>query len=358
MKNLCFICIGILMSYTVVAQTTSIFDSTSRWVLRTDSYSPSTLSSVLTYGEFIDGDTLINSQSYKKVKRYDAWRSGQSPNMGGGWSPYYISYLGQQARTIGGIREDSLKRVYYYNLNYSQHLPSLQEFLLYDFGMTVGDSIMRYQSDQDSFYMHLTKIDSVQLLDSVYRRRFHLSGRTYQAITASDSIYYYWIEGVGTARHPNLLAAPPIPQGDWYPTKTGLLGGWHFDLYGSLAGAGASTDITCFFVNDKELLFNQTNCDTLSPHLLAISQLTQTNNTQIKLYPNPFQQQATLQIEGLDYDKLQLQIFDVTGRIVQEKNTADKEIIIHKNKLPAGLYFYKLWADERAAGTGKFTIIP
>ena len=81
------------------------------------------------------------------------------------------------------------------------------------------------------------------------------------------------------------------------------------------------------------------------------------NLVKITLAPNPFSHQATLAVQGFTNNELHVEIMDVMGRVVQQSSSqSNQEIIIYRNQLNAGIYFYKLWAGEQVIGAGKFII--
>lgn len=363
MKNLCLICLGLVMSYSILAQNYHPFDTASVWIIENVYTSVIPPYYTNTYGLFISGDTIINTQTYKKIKRRGAWSSSTGViNMGGQLGTTYTNNLNTASTVIGAIREDSLKRVYYYNMNaniYSSVLPPGQEVLLYDFGKVVGDSILQYFESgiYDSTYMHITAIDSIQLYDSTFRKRFHLSGIAPNIPGPYNNIFYFWVEGIGVLGFPHTLN-----MAGYHAHSEGLLGGRFLEYQPTLASASRIRQIRCFSTHDVRLFssYNHNSfCDTLPPHLLDINVVQSEKQAFINLYPNPFQQQATLDIEGLDFNqKIDLQIFDGTGQLVREQNTVGHSFIIDKKDLPTGLYFYQLWADKRSIGQGKFIITP
>lgn len=76
-------------------------------------------------------------------------------------------------------------------------------------------------------------------------------------------------------------------------------------------------------------------------------------NVQIKVYPNPFQNQATIELIGQDFEQIQVQIIDAMGKEVKTYQSSGTQVIIHKQDLPQGVYFYRLLADGQLLNTGK-----
>ncbi len=77
------------------------------------------------------------------------------------------------------------------------------------------------------------------------------------------------------------------------------------------------------------------------------------------LSPNPFTTQATLTIQGIkNENQKSLSVYNLLGQVVQNIFVGkDKEVIIHRNNLPSGMYFYKLIDDSKTVlGMGKMVV--
>ena len=79
----------------------------------------------------------------------------------------------------------------------------------------------------------------------------------------------------------------------------------------------------------------------------------------IQLFPNPMTQSATLQVaaEGLDYDQLEVQLFDALGRRVQQvKPSSHGQFLIARAGLNAGVYYFRVMERGRLIGSGKLMV--
>jgi hypothetical protein len=77
----------------------------------------------------------------------------------------------------------------------------------------------------------------------------------------------------------------------------------------------------------------------------------------IKVYPNPFQQMTTIEIQGKNFELLELQITDIAGRVLQHKQAHNNnQISVYRNDLQTGIYFYQLKGDGKLLGTGKLVL--
>ncbi len=76
-------------------------------------------------------------------------------------------------------------------------------------------------------------------------------------------------------------------------------------------------------------------------------------NVQVKVYPNPFQDQTTLEVSGIDFQQIQLRLVDVMGKEIQVLQSGNNKIVIQREQLPQGVYFYQLFAEDKLLNTGK-----
>ncbi len=78
----------------------------------------------------------------------------------------------------------------------------------------------------------------------------------------------------------------------------------------------------------------------------------------VKVFPNPFSQSATIQCSSIKNKNLTLKIFDLTGSVVFQKSfTAENSFTIEKGNLNSGIYFYELITEENSAPVFKGKII-
>lgn len=76
------------------------------------------------------------------------------------------------------------------------------------------------------------------------------------------------------------------------------------------------------------------------------------------LYPNPANNSATLEFENPTNTSFNFQIFDITGRVVMEQSAiTTNRITLNTQHLPAGIYHYRLLAEEKKKQSfGKFVV--
>ena len=89
---------------------------------------------------------------------------------------------------------------------------------------------------------------------------------------------------------------------------------------------------------------------------LTTDQLYQ-EQVQVKVYPNPFRESTTLEVEGRNYQTLTLQVYDVAGRLQQSFQVQDaSQLILHRGKLVQGMYIYTLQGDGELISSGKLVV--
>jgi len=310
-----------------------------------------------TYSHRLAGDSTINGKLYNLIEYHQ-------------YSPTQSSYS-----YIGGIREDSTKKVWFYSFglpekcSYSANvLDSVYlvgtETMIFDFGLSVGDSIKHpivvrldgnWSIDIDSATSHVVAIDSLPLLDGTYRKALRIrtlyndNNNIFGSNFINESL---WVEGIGSLDNQGLwrlgITSINLPNGPIF--HNGLFGTLQFSVPGS-SPPGCEISIKCFSHNGVQLLgANGTStCDTLlsSPVIESVSKPT------ITLRPNPFQSQTILEIKNGNFHQLKLHLFDITGRLLREIKSDNNVITIQRNKLPSSIYLYKIWGDGEVIGTGK-----
>ena len=78
----------------------------------------------------------------------------------------------------------------------------------------------------------------------------------------------------------------------------------------------------------------------------------------VKVFPNPFSDETRFEISGSDNNQvLNLEIYDIMGRKVDEKDLTKTDLIYFRNEeMGPGLYFYKISTQEGIIGQGKLAV--
>lgn len=77
----------------------------------------------------------------------------------------------------------------------------------------------------------------------------------------------------------------------------------------------------------------------------------------VKAYPNPFDQMTTIEVEGEEYETLELIVTDIAGRVVKNQEVYNNnKIQVYRNNLVQGIYIYQLKGDRNLICTGKLIV--
>ena len=237
--------------------------------------------------QYVSGDTIINGQNYKIV-----WANSIISDEQVFVEPYYLDKKSYQ---WGFIREDSnSKKIYTWSIDQNK------EFLTYDFGMEIGDSL--HLEYLDGHYRTLESITKVTLNTGEERNQFNFSDPW--AYESNKS----YIEGIGGES--SLL----------YP----------FD-YSFEFGA----DLNCV-KEGSQIIYNLSNCDLLTKNK-------ESNIHQpFLIYPNPTT--STINIEFGERNINSIQILNLHGlEILREDEYNLKSFNL--DILPSGVYFIKIRFD-------------
>ena len=80
------------------------------------------------------------------------------------------------------------------------------------------------------------------------------------------------------------------------------------------------------------------------------------SNFNIEVFPNPMISQTTFEIKTANFKNINLQIFDVMGKMVREETHTDSIFTFYKKNFSSGIYFYKIKNGNVLLGNGKLVI--
>jgi hypothetical protein len=297
MRILFFINIISIILHSVASGQNEIpfVDTTKVWnILEIDVAPTSKVTSIIKFS----GDTIWNEINYRKVfQSVDSLQTN--------WTLY------------GMIREDTTCKVYF------KFLADTSDRLLYDFNAEVGDSL--YIPTQINEYPPLI-VDSIDILflsDTPRKRYFlHRGGK-------NKGMNEIWIEGIGS-----------------------LYG----VIYSGYAGSsGKILELLCFYENDT-LIYQ--NPDYESCFITTYADKNPFSNIKVKIYPNPVTNKFILEVENIHVMNGVIEIFDLGGKNILKINLNKKnQVVLYKNNLSPGLYFYRLSNNDMFIVSGKIIIL-
>lgn len=229
----------------------------------------------------IEGDTTINGIDYKKILV-----TYEDPNLTVNWDLSKI------------MREDSTQKIYQLNA-------SNEEIVIYDFGLTVGDTIVSNVSPEQNSIV--AAVDSIELNDGTKRKRL-----TITSLFCPDwNVEEFWIEGIGGKNYAFYYVDV------FCQTDTGL-------------------SLRCFSNNGNFLFGSADGSNCFIP--TSINELEQTD---FKIFPNPtqdvlnFEYEETLKIERIN-------IFDFQGQLEESLQVENYISRINISEISDGVHFIKI----------------
>jgi len=242
---------------------------------------------------YFEGDTIINSTSYKVLKSKVVWSSLITI----GWT-----------NKVGYYREDSInKKVYIYYFGRSGYKIPTREILLYDFNLKIGDSFNSMKGcPQTMNSLIVTKIDTI-ITTNANLRKF---------IFNDNSSY---VESVGSINPATIITDTfTVCIGD-YPVST----------------------IQCVKTGDNIIYGN--NCVNT-----ALKKLTTMN---IDILPTIMTDKLRIEMNSDTF--ADLNIYSVNGwKVVTKKLYSNNEEISVRG-LTSGMYYYVLYDNNGIIKTGK-----
>lgn len=236
-------------------------------------------------------DTIIDGKSYKKLYSFTE-----------------REFDIETATFVCGIRENENKQVFVASYH------NQQEFLLYDFSLTEGDSILVESNGEYDLYFNVTDVDTIDY-NGVERRKITLQFYNYAWVT--------WIEGIGNIE--------------------GLLMDWR--SYTMVMDPMPNVRLRCYEYNEEclysDFSFNESIYDCYTPLYAGLE-----NNefeNELSIYPNPAKDYFCINSSA---PIKQLIICNLLGQEIQKYNMTEKTSSIDIRGLKEGVYFVKLYTDK------------
>lgn len=252
---------------------------------------------------FFEGDTLIDGQTYQKSYYYTF--DSHYPN--DYCPPFRINTTTKHLTHFW--REDTLERqVFRYVLNWGG---GGEEILVYDFGLAIGDTL----SDRSAGTFVLSTIDSIQLTNGEYRKRFSFDD------VSDNRLFAYYVEGVGGSE--GLINPLAIALGSW-------------------------SYIMCMRENGQSIY--EWECNYLSVDLEETLPI-----PSLRLYPNPTTDLVHVEYPG---QKIQIWLLDQTGKVLDHQ-MGRNELEFDLQRYPAGIYLLRIWDEKhQVIGSRKIMYSP
>lgn len=239
-----------------------------------------------TYFTKFEGDTIIDGYSYKKI-----WRCDEEDLIN--WS------------TDGFIRENEDHQVFL-------KPPDYIEGLIYDFGVSPGDSVEAlnvYLNSSNILHFVVTEVDSVLLLDG-YRKRVTL----YEYINQKEEV---WIEGVGS--------------------YFGILNSCN-DAYGIACGGFSAL---CYKENGSLVYQEPVYATCFYSVTVGLSSVKQ---ERLQVYPNPAKNFVSITFPN--NSGRWVEVWDFSGKIIEKNLFFEKNILLNLQEVDNGMYIIKVLDDE------------
>ena len=235
-------------------------------------------------------DTIIDGKSYKKLYSFTE-----------------REFDIETATFVCGIRENENKQVFvaYHNR---------PEFMLYDFSLTEGDSILAESNGEYELYFNVTDVDTIDY-NGVERRKITLQFYNYAWVT--------WIEGIGNIE--------------------GLLMDWR--SYIMAMDPMPNVRLRCYEHNEEclysDFSFNESIYDCYTPLYTGLEENETQNN--ILLYPNPAKERLYI---NTSIPIKQMTICNLLGQEIQKYNNLETTSSIDISGLNEGVYFVKIYTEK------------
>jgi hypothetical protein len=90
--------------------------------------------------------------------------------------------------------------------------------------------------------------------------------------------------------------------------------------------------------------------------LVDLQEIPEDNGVHIRVQPNPLHTSAIITIDDCECNMLEMVIRDAAGREMRREQINGASFTLHRDRLPAGLYFLEIYTEKQLLRTGKLLI--
>jgi hypothetical protein len=239
---------------------------------------------------YYDGDTVIQSLTYKRITKTE-------------YDIFCLSEIVNGPEYIGAIRDDTINRKVYL-------VPPGQEIeeLIYDFNLSVGDTLYSYLNWYDPIV--------IEYVDSV------IVGQTYFKRLGFPYGLGSIIEGIGS--------------------ETGLLE--------ELTAFEGGSNLCALFV-DSALYYPEDSCYLMTDTCLTLNiENPHMSENFLEIFPNPAQDYFLIRtVNGKNISGLRYQIYNSAGTVVLSGSILD-QVAVNISTLSPGIYLIRLTDNNQHKG--------
>jgi hypothetical protein len=106
-------------------------------------------------------------------------------------------------------------------------------------------------------------------------------------------------------------------------------------------------------------IFTNTTFHTVGENFISVissDKTPQSNPLNIKIYPNPFEENARIEIAENDYKDLIFSVLDLNGRTIRSERFEGNNLDFKRENLSQGFYIYQITSHEKMIQSGKIII--
>jgi len=125
---------------------------------------------------------------------------------------------------------------------------------------------------------------------------------------------------------------------------------------GNTGGTVINNSADIYFDFNEPVITNRTH-HTIGENFILDVEVIPGQNVMIRAYPNPFQDFATIELDGTTGPETKFLLWDVSGRVVLQQSFGPSgKLTIYRNGLSSGMYIFHVYSGTEVIGTGKLIL--
>jgi Leucine-rich repeat (LRR) protein len=272
---------------------------------------------------------------------------GCNPLLGGGFNTGFVTQF-SNGHSAPFMAIDCQQNIASYDPNDKAAQPvgyGIQHYIEQNIGI---DYKIRFQNTGTDTAFNIVILDTLST---------YLDATSLQMGASSDS--YTWTIGAGNVLKVVFSNIMLVDSNANEPLSHGFFRYSIQQKNNNLIGTVIENQAAIYFDYNPAIFTNttfHTVGDNFVPVILSVEEV-YVDEIAVRAFPNPFNFTTTIKVEGKSYESLELMVFDVSGRVVAQKQTSQgNQIQFSKGNLEEGIYIYQLKGDGVLLNTGKIAV--
>lgn len=123
-------------------------------------------------------------------------------------------------------------------------------------------------------------------------------------------------------------------------------------------GTIISNDAAIYFDFNEPIITNEVQLEIGEDYVEIVDDINEVDfpEADVQIFPNPFTENTTIKIAGVDYQEVTLNVYNTQGQLVRQQTSNSNELTFQRKGLNSGLYLFEMMIEGKTLSHGKVMV--